>query len=185
MIAVVQEHSSDKYSPRTYFNAKSADLTVAFAVDLNTAGEKCTQKAAGANYIGFKIDKTTDSLYLARALYTKVNKKKCRTLNIAGNGIYTLSENGWSQSEINNFVFDVISKVTNYHKIDKIFTGGQTGVDLAGAVTAECLGIPSVITLPKGYIQRFENKQDVSMTKQDIEDQIMQGVSAIKNKLKG
>ena len=55
-MVVVQEHKSAKYTPRTYFNASSGDVTLAMAVDLNTAGEILTHKAAGEKYIGFLLD---------------------------------------------------------------------------------------------------------------------------------
>lgn len=51
---IIKESTSSKYTPRTYYNAKSADLTVAFAVDFSTAGERCTHKAAGANIVQLK-----------------------------------------------------------------------------------------------------------------------------------
>jgi len=180
MKAIVREHTSEKYTPRTYFNAKTADLTLAIAVDLTTAGEKCTHKAAGSKYLGFEVNDKTDPIVIARELYARMNKKKVRTLNIAGNGIYTLSAHGWDQDRINYFLLCVIKKVYMYHKIDCIYTGGQTGVDIAGAVVAEYLGINSVVTLPKGYVQRFENKMDVQMTKEAIERQIQTGVNTLK-----
>lgn len=46
MIKFIQ-HSSPKYPPRTYENA-SADATIAFAFDFNTAGEKLTKDAVDA-----------------------------------------------------------------------------------------------------------------------------------------
>lgn len=169
---IIQEHSSNKYTPRTYFNAKSADVTVAFAVDLKTAGEILTHKAAGDKYIGFLLTEETKAIDLARQLYLFMKKNNAKTLNIAGNGIYTLSKHNCSQEHINNFICDVIEKVHQYWKIEKIFTGGQSGVDLAGAVVASYLKIDALITLPKGYIQRFEDKIDREHTKEEIEKQI-------------
>lgn len=45
MINVI-ENDSPKYSPRTYFNAKAAELTVAIASDFTTVGEKLTNVRA-------------------------------------------------------------------------------------------------------------------------------------------
>lgn len=171
-MVTVQEHKSDSYAPRTYFNATSGDVTVAFAVDLSTAGEKLTHKAAGEKYIGFLLEESTDSLEVARQLFKFMRHKQAKTLNIAGNGIYTLSKHGCDQHHINQFVLDVVSKVHEHWPIEKIYTGGQTGVDLAGAVVAQYLGIEALITLPKGYKQRFENSQDITQTREDIENQI-------------
>lgn len=180
MKAIVREHTSEKYTPRTYFNAKTADLTLAIAVDLTTAGEKCTHKAAGAKYIGFEINKSTDTTMVARELYSRMVKKRVKSLNIAGNGIYTFNKHGWTQEEVNDFVFRVIEKVNQYWKIEEIYTGGQTGVDLAGAVVAEYLGIKATVTLPKGFIQRFEDQKDVQGTKEFVEKQIQFGVNKLK-----
>lgn len=43
----ILEHKSSSYAPRTYENAAKADVTIAIAVDYNTAGERLTHKAAG------------------------------------------------------------------------------------------------------------------------------------------
>lgn len=176
---IVQEHKSDKYSPRTYFNAKSADVTVAFAVDLTTYGEILTYKAAGDNYIGFHLVEDSSPLDIARKLYAFMKKKNAKTLNVAGNGIYTLSKFGCSQEHINAFVCDVLEKVNSYWPIEKIYTGGQTGVDLAGAVVGVYLGIETLVTLPGGYKQRFENGKDISQTREEIEKQIYDGVKLL------
>ena len=40
------EDTSEGYGHRTYINAASADVTLAFAVDFTTGGEKCTKDAA-------------------------------------------------------------------------------------------------------------------------------------------
>lgn len=175
----IKEHSSDKYTPRTYYNAKSADLTVAFAVNLNTAGEKCTHKAAGDKYIGFLLNDESDTVKIAFDLFNTIKKNNVKSLNIAGNGIYTLSQYGCDQDFINYFVYNIIAKVHEHYKIEKIYTGGQTGVDLAGAVAGYLLNINTEVTLPLGYIQRFENKIDVKMNQNDILNQIENGANLI------
>lgn len=166
----VKEHTSEKYSPRTYFNAKSADVTIAIAADLTTAGERLTHKAAGDRYIGFSLSERP--LHISVELYKFMKEKNAKTLNIAGNGMYTLHKHGYNQQYVNEFVCDVIKKVNQYWVIEKIYTGGQTGVDLAGAVVTKYLNIPALITLPKGYIQRFEDKIDRVHTKEEIDRQI-------------
>ena len=169
---ILNQHKSSSYAPRTWHNASSGDVTVAFAVDLNTAGERLTHKAAGEKYIGFKLEDSTDAIDLAKLLYKKMKKDNAKTLNIAGNGIYTLSKHNCSQDFINHFVYEVINQVHQYHPIEKIFTGGQTGVDMAGAIAGIQLGIPVEITFPHGYMQRFEDKKDIIQTEQDILEQI-------------
>lgn len=179
-MVIVQEHKSEKYTPRTYFNAHSGDVTIALAVDLTTAGEKLTHKAAGEKYIGFHLTDDTMAIDVARALYKFMKQRNAKTLNIAGNGIYTLAKHGCDQHHINSFVLSVVEKVHQYWPIEKIFTGGQTGVDLAGAVAAQYLDIPALVTLPKGFVQRFEDKVDRTHTKEQIEEQINKWTNALK-----
>lgn len=155
---IVREHSSSKYSPRTYYNAKSADLTVAFATDFHTAGEKCTKNAAGDKYLS--LDLNLNELETARSLYKAMVCTNAKTLNIAGNGIYTLAKSQITQRCIDNYVYFVLAKVIQYLPIHKIYTGGQTGVDLAGARAAWHLGIDCEVTYPKGYLMRGEDKID-------------------------
>lgn len=176
----VKEDKSDKYPPRTYYNAKSADLTIAFAVDLTTLGEKLTHRAAGdEKYLGFHLTDSSDTIDLARQLYKRMKKDNVSTINVAGNGIYTLSEHGCSQEFINKFVFEVISKVNEYLPITKVYTGGQTGVDIAGAVAGFALGIPTEVTLPKGFKQRFEDNKDVDGTQDKVVAQVVEGACKV------
>lgn len=175
----VKEDKSEKYPPRTYYNATSAQLTIALAVDLTTAGEKLTHRAAGDKYIGFQLKDDTDYLDIARDIYKRMKKDNIEIINIAGNGIYTLSEHGCNQEYINQFVYNILSKVHQYIPIKKIYTGGQSGVDLAGAVTGFALEIPTEVTLPKGFKQRFEDNKDVLGTQDKVIAQIVSGAEKI------
>ena len=47
----IEQHDSGRYAPRTWENAKSADITVAFASDFTTRGEQLTLRAAGEAYV--------------------------------------------------------------------------------------------------------------------------------------
>lgn len=182
-LLIINEHKSAKYPPRTYYNATSAGVTLAMAVNLNTAGELLTKKAAGERYIGFQLNDEIDDIVIARQLYKKLKKDNVHTLNVAGNGIYTLSEHGCGQDFINYFTYKVISKVHEYWPIEKIYTGGQTGVDLAGAVTGYLLGIPTEVTLPNGFIQRFEDNKDVNGSREKVFEQIEKGALNIQKRL--
>lgn len=179
-ILIINQHKSVKYPPRTYYNATSAGVTLALALNLETAGELLTKKAAENRYIGFKL---TDDIMIARQLYKKMKQDNVNTLNVAGNGIYTLSEHGCSQEFINYFTYKIISKVHQHLPIEKIYTGGQTGVDISGAVTGYLLGIPTEVNLPLGYLQRFEYKKDVTGTREKVFEQIHNGALNIIKKL--
>lgn len=182
-ILIINQHKSVKYPPRTYYNATSAGVTLALALNLETAGELLTKKAAENRYIGFKLTDDIDDIMIARQLYKKMKQDNVNTLNVAGNGIYTLSEHGCSQDFINYFTYKIISKVHQHWPIEKIYTGGQTGVDISGAVTGYLLGIPTEVTLPLGYLQRFEDKKDVTGTREKVFEQIHNGALNIMKKL--
>lgn len=174
----IQEHKSSSYAPRTYQNA-AADVTVAFAVDFTTAGERLTKKAAGEKLVDVLMW-STKPIDAARKLWRKVDDVDAQSLNVAGNGIYTMSMHGWDQECINQYVWDVLSLVCGHSGIDKIVTGGQTGADLAGAVFGAVIGLETVVTLPKGYRQRFEDGIDITQTQEDIYKQIRHWAERIK-----
>lgn len=154
----VLEHPSPNYSPRTWVNARAADLTVAFAVDFTTAGEKLTHKAAGDRYVG--IDLATEPIQAARVLYRAMRAHGAKTLNVAGNGIYTLAKHGWTQVRVDTYVFNVLAKVHEHWPIKHVRSGGQTGVDMAGIAAAHALDIDALALLPKGFIQRGVDRVD-------------------------
>jgi hypothetical protein len=163
---MVKETKSSKYPPRTFYNANNSDLTVAFAVDLNTLGEQLTKKAAGPNkYIGISLSQPLN----INLLYDIIGDKNAKILNIAGNSIHTLNKYGISQDQINMYILNIIQQIHNMYQINKILTGGQSGVDLAGAVAGYKCGIPVEVNMPKGFIQRNINGIDISHTKEEIE----------------
>lgn len=165
----LSEHKSSSYAPRTYHNA-SQGVTLAIAVDFSTAGERLTHKAAGDRIL--QVHYETDWLETARMLYSKLKAEDCHTINIAGNGIYTLQKRGISQDAINLYVYKVIKIVNEHWKIDKVVSGGQTGTDMAGLISAFALGIPAEGTWPKGYKMRWEDGKDVDMDRSFIEEYI-------------
>ena len=146
------EHKSPKYPPRTIHNAKSADLTVAIALDFTTFGEKLTHDAAGEKFVAIELGK--DIREAAKDLYIQCRDRGVKVLNVAGNGEYTTNEHGWNQDRINLYVYQVMALVHKHHPLEMVISGGQTGADFAGGVAAEVLGIPGVMTFPKGFLQR-------------------------------
>lgn len=166
----IEQHDSGRYAPRTWENAKSADLTVAFASDYTTRGEQLTLRAAGEAYVAIPV--SIEPIEAARRLYRAMSAAKARTLNVAGNGIYTLSKHGWTQESINAWVYQVIGKVHQHWLIEFIRSGGQTGVDVAGLVSAHALGIDCLGLFPKHFLQRGEDNIDVRRTATELEAEI-------------
>ena len=173
----VVEHKSSGYAPRTKHNADSAGLTVAIASDFSTAGEKLTARVAGDKYLGIPLDvePAKAGVRLAKAM----RALGTTTLNVAGNGIYTLTKKGWTQAKVNQHIYDTIAAAHALLPITKIVTGGQTGVDIAGAVAAHKLDIPVTVTMPGGFRQRNAEGVDSDNTAGDVAAQIMNGASAL------
>lgn len=168
----VQAHTSSRYSPRTYANAHGADLTVAVAIDFSTAGERLTQKAAGDRYLAIQLE--GDPVAAARKLYAELRRRNASTLNVAGNGIYTLSRHGWSQEQVNQWIHAMLSKVAAHWPLTLVRSGGQTGIDIAGVAAAHTLGLDALALLPAGYIQRYEDQIDKQHSQSEITNQIEQ-----------
>lgn len=166
----VKETADVGYSARTKYNAKSADFTLAFAADFTTSGERLTKKFAGSNYLSINIkDDISDSVI---KVYKALRDNNVETVNIAGNGVYTLVNKGYSQEYVDNYILEVLLAVHRAHPIIKIYTGCQTGADLAGARAAFKLDIDLEATLPNGYRQRNEKGQEVYSTHDEIVKQI-------------
>lgn len=166
----VIEHKSAKYPPRTEHNANSADLTVAFAEDYESGGERLTKKLAEAKgkerYIALPLH--LEPIEAARLLWKRCKDLNVKVLNVAGNGIYTLSHHGWTENSVNEWVYQVFKLVTAHHKFDMIISGGQTGADFAGGVVAEALGIDAVMTFPNGFLQRTLTQHALTQTESDV-----------------
>ena len=162
----VVEHKAATYPPRTHYNAKNSDLTVAFAEDYSSRGEELTQEAAGDRYLRIELD--MPAIEAARILYRECKKRGAKVLNIAGNGIYTLKDYGWRQEHLNLWVYKVLELVHKHHPLEMVISGGQTGVDFAGGVAGELLGLNPVMTFPKGYLQRTLTSYSYTQTEAQV-----------------
>jgi hypothetical protein len=174
----VKEHWSSSYYQRTAHNANSADFTAAFAVDFTTSGERLTKRVAGEKFLEIFIP-GNKPIEAARKLWKAV-AASTKTLNIAGNGIYTMSQHGWTQEMVNQYIYETIQILEPYSDIRKIVSGGQTGADLAGGVAGVALGIPVEMTLPRGFRQRHEDGVDRNHTEEEIIEQVMIGIRNLK-----
>lgn len=174
----VVEHKSSGYAPRTKHNADSAGLTVAVASDFSTAGEKLTARVSEGKYLAIPLDvePAKAGVRLAKAM----RALGTTTLNVAGNGIYTLTKKGWTQAKVNQHIYDTIAAAHALLPITKIVTGGQTGVDIAGAVAAHKLDIPVTVTMPGGFRQRNAEGVDSDNTAGGVAAQIVNGAAALK-----
>lgn len=156
----LEAHESYSYVPRTGENARGADVTVAFAVDFNTAGERLTKREAGNRYVGIPFG--SDVAQAAAKLVTFMREKNAQSLNIAGNGIYTLAEHGTTQAKANQWVYDVLALVMSQVKLSAVRSGGQTGIDQAGLVAAIALNLPALGLYPARFRRRNAQGNEVT-----------------------
>lgn len=146
---------SEKYNDRTLINA-SADATIAFAVDFTTAGEKLTKRYVGElGRLYIPVDATKDVTDQAvDNIVDQLNKIEAKSLNIAGNGLYTFK--GKTQEEVDTKMLELLSKITSHPKLKKpialIKSGAQTGADEAGIKAAQKLGIRVESAVPGNWM---------------------------------
>ena len=175
MEIIFKEHRDSSYVGRTKENA-SADATIAIACNFNSAGEKLTKQlveAQGKVYIPVDIngsleisDKCVEFIVkrLNSSLYGNLLDNSI-TLNIAGNGIYTM-RGKYRQDDLDTYVYNLLLKVLNSPNLKCIIklirTGGQTGLDEAGAKAGVKLGIDTLVVCPKGWLYRDLSGSDIS-----------------------
>ena len=169
---VLQEHPAEGYRSRTLINAQQADLTVAFAVDFDTAGERLTKSAAAGRYVA--VAHATPVSAAVNALCDALKRLPGpAVLNVAGNGLYTFQAKlGMGQSDVNAWLLEVLGGVHQVHKIGRIRSGGQTGADTAGLVAALALGIPALGLYPKGFLRRNTAGKDFTSSASDLEREL-------------
>ncbi len=166
-----QEEPTFEYRNRTIKNA-SADATIALAVDFNSAGEKLTKSSVlsqNKKYIPIDANTLTVTKETVDKIVEQLNSANAKTLNIAGNGIYTM-KGKYTQQQVDDFTYDLLNQVINSSnlktKIESIRSGGQTGFDEAGAKAGIRLGLPTIVLAPKGYTFRNISGQDISNEQQ-------------------
>ena len=148
------------YRARTIENA-SADCTIAFAIDFYTGGEILTKNSTlNQNKLYIPIAypfSTSGFLTEINSAIISMNKNKVENINIAGNGIYTMSLRNvtYTQEQLDEDVYKFLETLINHpnleNKIILIRSGGQTGFDEAGAKAGIKLGIETLIYAPKDW----------------------------------
>lgn len=158
------------YGPRTGLNARSAEMTIAFAVNFGTGGERLTKKVSGDHYLAITIPFSPKKA--AGTILSMMRDHNFSILNIAGNGMHTLSHHKHTQEDVNQLMYETLGIVHHVKEITKIISGGQTGIDTAGAVSAVALNIDAVITFPSGYLQRWQDGVDIKGSESEMKQQI-------------
>ena len=175
----IKAHEARGYGPRTYANAAAGDVTIAVAADYSTAGERLTRKAAGLRYLALPL--RDDPVANARRLYRHLNDRGMadKVINVAGNGMHTLSRHGFTQGQVDDYMHRLLAPVHEHLGIGRVISGGQTGIDMAGAVAAARLDIPVGLLLPAGFRQRDSAGTDHEVTEAQVLSQIEEGVARL------
>lgn len=166
----LREHPNSGYAARTGENARGAGLTVAFAEDFTTAGEKLTKRVAGQRFVAIPL--RLNKVKAAQELLRAMHEHGACSLNVAGNGIYTLAAHGWSQAGVNQKVYAVLARVHQVHPLEFIRSGGQTGVDTAGLVAGLVLNVPVLGLYPQGFRRRLVDGVDVQGTETSLTQEL-------------
>lgn len=160
-----EEEQSSGYRERTIKNA-SADATIALANDFTTAGERLTKNSVEGQkkkYIPIDTKNLTVTSERVAGIVSRLNSVNAKTLNIAGNGIYSLP---YTQEQVDEFTYQLLKAVVESpdlkNKIEFIRSGGQTGFDEAGVKAGNRLGIPTLVLAPKGWKFRNKSGKDIS-----------------------
>lgn len=154
------------YAHRTRENAQACDLTVAFALDFMTGGERLTRSAAGEpRYVKLPMWGATEE-ELAEDLLLALRRTCARSLNVAGNGLHTLSKHWGNNAErtVDQIVLRVLSMTQAEHPVELVRSGGQTGADTAGIRAAAALGVPAHAHFPPGFLYRPMDGVDRTQT---------------------
>ena len=101
------EHSSPKYSPRTYANVKDSDGTIRLAYDFNSAGERCTLKAIQFYEKPYYDVNLSDPDFVFD-VSDWITKNGIEVLNIAGNAGKTKQEGTFIFNQVRFYLGNVL-----------------------------------------------------------------------------
>ena len=147
------------YPARTRENILNSDSTIAIAQSFDTPGEILTRKLCIDNDKSYWCFKFPEQ-YSLIAMGHRIDLHR---INIAGNGIYSLNVD---QKFVDMWVYEFLFRLRQYAQIKSVCSGGQTGVDEAGAKAGIKLGIPTIIRAPKGWMFRDKNHKTITSEKQ-------------------
>ena len=141
-------------------NINEADAVFGLATSFSTKDEKLVKERAGKEKkwygvtLGSKKDAPKDlkpSQDAINQMVKNLSEMKGGVVNIVGNDMAQLSKDGYTQAEINKYVYNILSEVVKQYPITRIISNGQTGVAEAAIKAASKLGIPVKIRAFQGY----------------------------------
>ena len=173
-VPIFIEDMSPDYCHSTWLNALCSDITLSFAADFSSPGEITTKKWAGDKFIPCQLteelllavldeaglDTAAASIIKSIKRNPNYNKKGIR-LNITGNDIKTLRAHGWDTDTLSVLIESVLKKCPSEGvNIEEVRSGGQTGADEAGILSAMWMFLECRVLAPEGFRWRDENGID-------------------------
>ena len=161
--------SSGDYPQRTKENAQWSDITLDITETNKGSGgvNELTKRVAGNKYVHFQLHDSGETSSDPDAIFASIKEAGLPTtnikLNIAGSEIGRLKH---TQEEYNNEVERLIKGLLDLGvTISEIRSGGQTGIDEAGIIAAQKLGIKWSVNAPNGF--KFRTKDGIDISDKD------------------
>jgi len=141
-------------------NINEADGVFGLGTNFKTKDEKVVEERAGREdkwygvTLGTKKNAPKDfkpSADSINQMVKNLSQMKGNVINIVGNDIAELSKQGYSQADIDKYIYNILSEIVKQFPISKIISNGQTGVAEASIKAAKRLGIPVKIRAFSGY----------------------------------
>lgn len=178
----------ESYRDRTIENARMSDFTIIFASDFDSPGTRLTMRHCEGKCSlipfgpkGYTVDEARLAI-LKDLLKYHIDGNDIR-INIAGNGMRALArafthgaDTNYSESlekdiqeMTDRYVRDVLQLLMEDGVgIRQIRSGGQTGIDMAGAKAGINLNIPTHLHMPVGYVTRDIFGKDTQHTLEQV-----------------
>ena len=141
-------------------NINEADGVFGLGTNFKTKDEKVVEERAGKENkwyglnLGAKKSAPKDfkpSADSINQMVKNLSQMKGNVINIVGNDIAELSKQGYTQADIDKYIYNILSEIVKQFPISKIISNGQTGVAEASIKAAKKLGIPVKIRAFSGY----------------------------------
>lgn len=141
-------------------NINDADAVFGLGTTFTTTDEKVVEQRAGreGKWYGVKIGSKKDApknLVPPQAsidqMVKNLSQMKGGVVNIVGNDMAQLAKEGYTQAEIDKYVYNILKEVVNQYPITQLISNGQTGIAEASIKAAKRLGIPVKIRAFSGY----------------------------------
>jgi hypothetical protein len=141
-------------------NMNKADVVFGIGVNFDSTDDKFIKDRAGSEdkWFGIQINKKKKDFKNFKIPKEAIDQivKNLKdiggsALNIVGNDIGVLDKAGYSQEDINDYVYNILKEVNEVYPITKITSNGQTGIAEASVKAAQKLKIPVDILAFKDY----------------------------------